>query len=230
MARVRMSAFGVVTTLLLSFAPQMASAQVPTREGIDEAATSVYGMDPAPAVGSEEIAPVDEALGRLHSSGQERVIIDGVLVLVSDLKTTSDGSWSIDFTPITEDGTPIDLQMAGYTASVCVGRFYDPYKIGGSLQWGAEQTCSGNYAPQYIRMRLQSTCTSYYCQRFTDETAFLRTPFSEDNTRVSRRNFYPTCDTSNFRKYRIEAIPYVRGVSFSPKFSEERVQACDISA
>jgi hypothetical protein len=110
-----------------------------------------------------------------------------------------------------------------------VTRFFGPVKVNNTLEWGAEQTCEGDYAPQYIRMRLQSTCTDWYCQRFVDETTYLRTPPSEDFTRVSRRHFNPRCGSGTLRKYRIKALAYVRGVEFGPFISNESVQACDIS-
>jgi hypothetical protein len=98
-----------------------------------------------------------------------------------------------------------------------------------TLEWGAEQTCRSDYAPQYIRTRLQSTGTDWYCQRFVDETTYLRTAPSEDFTRVSRLHFNPRCGSGTFRTYRITAFAYVRDVEFGPFISNESVQACDIS-
>jgi hypothetical protein len=143
---------------------------------------------------------------------------------VASMAVLPDGSWRLVLPP---DGA--GALSAQWDATVCAGRFFGPVKVNNTLEWGAEQTCEGDYAPQYIRMRLQSTCTDWYCQRFVDETTYLRTPPSEDFTRVSRRHFNPRCGSGTLRKYRIKALAYVRGVEFGPFISNESVQACDIS-
>lgn len=135
------------------------------------------------------------------------------------------GGWSISFVGVDAAGVPTAFGGGG-----CAGRFFDPNKVNGTLEWGVEQTCSGNFAPQYIRFRLQSTCTDWYCQRFNNETYYTRTPRSEDYTRTSRRLLSLPCETDGMRKYRVHAIPYARGVAFRSKFSEEIELPCDISS
>jgi hypothetical protein len=136
-----------------------------------------------------------------------------------------DGTWRVEVT----DPAAADM-AAQWDASVCAGNFHGPVEVASRLEWGAEQTCTGNYAPQYIRVRLQSTCPDWWCVRFVDETGYVRSPYSEDYTRVSRIFDTAGCDSQARRKYRMTAFAYVRGIEFGPFISDEVVRSCDISA
>jgi hypothetical protein len=82
------------------------------------------------------------------------------------LIVTPDGGWRVEL----EDPAAGDL-TAQWEASVCVGRFFGPDEAANRLEWSAEQGCTGNYAPQHIKVRLQSTCPDWWCVRSCDISA-----------------------------------------------------------
>ncbi len=215
----------LLTSAVFTSAP--ASAEVPAEEAAPSAVAADTRQDDVrpPLTGTnEQILPWD-------GSAVDRLKHPNVKAIKATTHVAEDGSWQVDFTPVDATGKPSEeVSTASFSASVCAGRFFDPTKVSGRLEWGGEQTCSGTYAPQYLRMRLQSTCTSWYCAIFVDETSYLRSSESQDYTRVSRVFRSYGCDTSTFRKYRIDLFAYVRGARFGPFISNQRVQAYDVSA
>jgi hypothetical protein len=138
---------------------------------------------------------------------------------------TPDGGWRVEL----EDPAAGDL-TAQWEASVCVGRFFGQDEAANRLEWSAEHGCTGNYAPQHIEVRLQSTCPDWWCVRFDDETDYVRSSYAQDYTPLSDLNRALRCESQVRRKYRMTAFAYVRGVQFGPFSSNEVVRSCDISA
>lgn len=132
-----------------------------------------------------------------------------------------DGSWILHWGNGSRAANPF--------SDYCVGRFTGPRKVAGKLEWGAEQTCEGNSKPQWMLVQLQSTCPGTLCVVFPNEGKEIRTPFSEDNTRVSRVFRDAPCGANAKRVYRIQVKPYARGVQFPTVFSGEKAVDCDIS-
>ncbi|WP_425834256.1 hypothetical protein [Streptomyces fractus] len=138
------------------------------------------------------------------------------------LDVRDDGSWIIGFGKKERSGA---IPFSDY----CVGHFTGPRTVNNTLEWGAEQTCEGNSKPQYVRTRLQSTCPGSLCIVFPDETSWIRSPYREDYTRVSRVVRDEKCGNDNQRVYRIEVKPYARGIEFDSLLSDEKKVNCDIS-
>lgn len=96
------------------------------------------------------------------------------------------------------------------------------------LQWGAEQTCEGNYAPQYISASLQDTCDGALCLIWETKRGPWRSPTSQDYSRVSKVGSISLCSTTEKRKIRVKVDRWSGGVQYPAMYHPDAVRACNV--
>ncbi|WP_329107703.1 hypothetical protein OG792_04815 [Micromonospora sp. NBC_01699] len=143
---------------------------------------------------------------------------------VAETTIVTDGeTWSIQL-PDSSDEDP----TVAYPVSYCSGTFTGPRRINSTLEWGGQQTCEDpQNRPHWIFVRLESTCDGILCVIFTQHDR-LRSPFSQDLTRVATVQAGEGCDNTNRRKFRLVAEIYARGAHQGNVFSDEITIACSV--
>jgi hypothetical protein len=95
--------------------------------------------------------------------------------------TTTATGWTISGTAPAAPTTPGQLAQPNAAQSFnCTGTFYGAKLVGSTLEWGAQQTCSGSgWSPQKIQITLVGTCVGFGCIYWpTEDGPYSTTTFS----------------------------------------------------
>jgi hypothetical protein len=118
-------------------------------------------------------------------------------------------------------------QMADRVWS-CVTKIPTIAVVPGGLQWGAEQVCEGDYAPQYIYASLQDTCDGAFCFVWETKRGPWRSPASQDYLRVSKVGSISACSTTENRKIRVKVDRSSGGINYGALYSPDAVRPCNV--
>lgn len=100
--------------------------------------------------------------------------------------------------------------------------------VPGGLQWGAEQTCEGDFAPQYIIATLQDTCDGPFCIVWENKRGPWRSSYSQDYSRVSKVGSIAACSTNENRKLRVKVERWNGGRKYNDMYHPDAVRPCNI--
>lgn len=131
---------------------------------------------------------------------------------------------------VSETTTDIGTQGVGtlnFELGGCVGNFYGPWTVSGTIEWGGENTCA-NTGPNDVY--LHSIGVSLNRKKLIyswDRIASVLSPSTQHYSMVASAHRSLSCDKSSLRTYRLTATITVKSIVFSPINSLEYLRQCD---
>lgn len=142
------------------------------------------------------------------------------LVLVTDGEAWIVSETSTDIH--TQGVGTLDIEVGG-----CVGNFYGPWTVSGTVEWGGENTCA-NTGPNDVYVHSIGVSLNRKRLVFTwDRIAGVLSPQEQQYSMVASAHRSLSCDNSDLRTYRLTATITVKSVVFPTVNSLERLLHCD---
>lgn len=189
--------------------------------------------DEPPEPEQAELTPEEEQ--RLAEAG-----VEGDITVQEDqaggrMYLDEDGDWLAEFPEINTPQAPNPESpqhpQAAWSAGVCTGSFYHPWKNGSFLEWGAQDACvttrPNAVYPHYIRVTLRDTCAGPFCASV--ENLWTVTSNNSRYSSVATVSESSHCKSSETRTYSLVVYVTVRGVQYGPFASRgQAVEGCHV--
>ncbi|KAG8964876.1 hypothetical protein FRC03_001265 [Tulasnella sp. 419] len=140
----------------------------------------------------------------------------------NEFQLASDGSWTMK---MRELGSSNGVNARDFSWTYCTGNFAPYHILGDILEFGGQQTCNDPKTwPQSVTVRLESTCDSWLCIKFTEKGTAKS---GEVMGSVATAHDEYGCEGHNTRKYRMVVRATANGgVQVGPFFDDETDLAC----